>query len=61
MFGMKALKGTQKQREWAEKIRASKLAQMSFEQIALVSEKPNAIYAKFWIENRTKGAAEIVA
>jgi hypothetical protein len=52
-FGGKALKGTAKQKEWAEKIRAEKLTQMTAEQAEMACD-PNGLLtaAKFWIGNR---------
>jgi hypothetical protein len=59
-FGGKALAGTAKQKEWAEKIRAEKLIQMTAEQAALVADPTNILQnAKFWIENRAWPAREI--
>ena len=54
-FGGKALKGTAKQKEWAEKIRAEKLAKMQFEDaVDIVTVGGFLDSAKFWIENRDK-------
>ena len=54
-FGGKALKGTAKQKEWAEKIRAEKLAKMQFEDaVDIVTVGGFLDLAKFWIENRDK-------
>lgn len=54
-FGGKALTGTKKQKDWAEKIRAEILASLeatsalrSAQDLASITE------AKFWIENRNK-------
>ena len=47
MFGGKALTGTVKQKEWAEKIRAEKLA-------ALSEDEAIKICTAFWINNRNK-------
>lgn len=59
-FGGKALSGTAKQKEWAEKIRAEKLSQMDFDTAILVCDKNGLLgHSKFWIENRTKSATEI--
>lgn len=59
-FGGKALTGTAKQKEWAEKIRAEKLNAMSVEQAELVADPTNILQAaKFWIENRTATAKAI--
>lgn len=61
-FGGKALAGTTKQKEWAEKIRAEKLSQMDFDIAILVCDKNGLLnHSKFWIENRTKSANEIGA
>lgn len=62
MFGGKALKGTAKQKEWAEKIRAEAVRQMPEKQ-ALLACDPKSIlnHSKFWIENRAKSGAEIGA
>lgn len=55
MFGGKALTGSAKQKEWAEKIRAGKLAEMSAEQAEMVCDpKGLGRSAHFWIENRAK-------
>lgn len=60
MFGGRALKGTTKQKEWAEKIRAEKLSSMNEDQ-AEMSCDPNGLLtnSKFWIENRDKRGSEI--
>jgi len=51
-FGAKALKGTAAQKQWAEKIRASVMADLSFEDALRVGEMHNMLgTAKFWIEN----------
>lgn len=59
-FGGKALKGSFKQKEWAEKIRAGKLSSMTDEQAKLACD-PNGLltHSKFWIENRFKTGTEI--
>lgn len=59
-FGGLALKGTPKQKEWAEKIRAEKLQGMSQDQAEMACD-PNGLLtnAKFWIEQRSAAAAEI--
>lgn len=60
MFGGKALKGTARQKEWAEKIRAAKITCMS-EKNAIMACDPTGLMvsAKFWIENRDKDARAI--
>lgn len=60
-LGAKALSGSLKQKEWAEKIRAEKLASMIEEDAKLVCE-PTGIprLAKFWIENRGRSSTDIV-
>lgn len=61
-FGGKALTGSERQKEWAEKIRAEKLAQMNEEQAALVCSPTNILQsAKFWIENRYASGKAIAA
>ena len=61
IFGGKALSGTAKQKNWAEKIRAEKLVLMTKEQAELVCDKSGLLNnAKFWIEHREKGANEII-
>jgi hypothetical protein len=64
-FGGKALKGTAKQKEWAEKIRAEKLSGMTEEQAKMVSDPMGILgHSKFWIENRNatpSSIAEFVA
>ncbi len=59
-FGGKALKGTAKQKEWAEKIRSEKLAQMGQDQAEMACD-PNGLLtnSKFWIENRSAAGAAI--
>jgi hypothetical protein len=53
-FGGKALKGTAKQKEWAEKIRAEKLSSMTEDQAEMVCDPAGILTnSKFWIENRT--------
>ena len=61
-FGGRALKGTAAQKEWAEKIRAEKLAGMTDDQAAMACD-PNGLltHSKFWIEQRTRSGAEIGA
>lgn len=61
LFGGYALKGSAKQKEWAEKIRADKLKEMnSFEIAEYFCDKDNTPFqsAAFWIENRNKSALE---
>jgi hypothetical protein len=61
-FGGKALSGSAKQKEWAEKIRAEKLAALSEEQAILICDPTNILQnAKFWIENRASSGREIAA
>ena len=51
--GGAALKGTRKQKAWAEQIRAEKLRTMTDEQKAAVTKKTGLFtHSKFWIENR---------
>lgn len=58
-FGGKALKGSAKQKEWAEKIRAEKLKTVSSEHAELICEPDNLLQqAKVWIENRNKSGRE---
>jgi hypothetical protein len=61
-FGGKALKGTAKQKEWAEKIRAQVLQGLTFDQAEMICD-PNGLCtnSKFWIENRNSAAAEFGA
>jgi len=61
LYGGKALKGTAKQKEWAEKIRAEKLSAMTEDQAEMAADPTGLLTsAKFWIENRQKRAGEIV-
>lgn len=61
-FGGKALVGTAKQKEWAEKIRAEKLKSMQFEDAILVCDPTGLLgNSKFWIENRNASASDIAA
>lgn len=61
-FGGKALKGSAKQKEWAEKIRAEKLAEMDEDQAEMACD-PNGLltHSKFWIDNRGVAGANIGA
>lgn len=59
-FGGKALSGTAAQKEWAEKIRAGKLAEMSQDQAEMACDPDGLLKtAKFWIEQREKSGTEI--
>lgn len=61
-FGGKALKGSAKQKEWAENIRAEKLAAMSPDQAEMACEPSGLLTdANFWIERRDRSGAEIGA
>lgn len=55
-----ALKGTPKQREWAEKIRQQRLSAMTPEQVAIAVD-PNGLFvnAKWWIETRDMDARQL--
>lgn len=57
-----ALKGTPKQREWAEKIRQQRLSAMTPEQVA-IAVNPNGLFvnAKWWIETRDMDARQLGA
>lgn len=59
-FGGKALKGSAKQKEWAEKIRAEKLVEMDQDQAEMACD-PNGLLtnSKFWIENRSASGKSI--
>lgn len=57
-FGGKALRGTKKQKEWAEKLRASTLQKIDRESAELLVKSNLASHAKFWIENRDKSPSE---
>lgn len=59
-FGGKALIGTQKQKEWAEKIREEKILSMNEDQAILACDsKGLGRSAKFWIENRNRTPDDI--
>lgn len=60
-FGGKALKGTAKQKSWAEKIRAEKLREMASDDERRAACSPDGLLAtaKFWIENRSRSGSEI--
>ncbi len=60
-FGGSALNGTSKQKEWAEKIRAEKLGQMTPDDALIVAADSLAAQSKLWIENRDKPASDFVA
>lgn len=58
-FGGKALTGTAKQKEWAEKIRASVLGWLTQDQAELVCDPASLCRtASFWINNRNRRPAE---
>jgi len=59
-FGGKALTGSAKQKEWAEKIRVEKIGAMTQDQ-AEMSCDPDGLgrSAHFWIENRERTGSEI--
>ncbi len=60
LFGGKALTGTAKQKEWAEKIRAEKLAGMTDDQAVLACDSAGlGRSAHFWIEARNRTPNEI--
>lgn len=59
LFGGKALKGSAKQKEWAEKIRVEKMKEMTADQIAEVLNVEIAGHSKFWIESRSQTGAKI--
>lgn len=63
LYGAKALKGTAKQKEWAEKIRADKVSQLRSIDDAIIVCDPTSLAATaaFWIDNRTRSGAEFVA
>lgn len=58
-FGGKALTGSKKQKEWAEKIRESVISKLS-EESAILLCSPKSLFktAKSWIENRDKSPKE---
>ncbi|WP_057382322.1 hypothetical protein [Pseudomonas aeruginosa] len=59
-FGGRALTGTARQKEWAEKIRAEKVQQMNQDQAEMACDPSGLLTAaKFWIENRNASAQEI--
>lgn len=60
-FGGKALKGSVKQKEWAEQIRASKIASMSATDAEVCCKFKYFSHSKFWIKNRSKTHREILA
>lgn len=58
-FGGKALQGSARQKEWAEKIRAQVLQSVTLEQaVMLCDPRGLAKHSKFWIENRDKAPAQ---
>jgi len=59
MFGAKALRGTVKQKEWAEKIRAEVLKSVTEKQATLLCASQSTSHSKFWIENRNLNAKEM--
>lgn len=61
-YGGRALKGTAKQKEWAEKIRAEKVTQMTDDQAEMACDPKGLLTnSKFWIEQRERSGAEIGA
>jgi len=60
-LGGKALTGSAKQKEWAEKIRATVISQVSSaEDAQALVTNGLAATSKFWIENRNKSANDFV-
>ncbi|WP_311949280.1 hypothetical protein [Halomonas piscis] len=60
VFGGRALTGTAKQKDWAEKIRAEKLREMDMCQAELACDPKGLLTAaKFWIEARNSKGTEI--
>lgn len=57
--GGKSLKGTLKQKEWAEKIRLDLFKKFNLEMTDFYSNLSNAQYAKFWIEFRDETVQEL--
>ncbi len=51
-YGGKALTGTRKQKNWAEKIRNGILESLSEENCRIICMNKSAHSSKFWIENR---------
>lgn len=61
-FGGRALTGSSNQKEWAEKIRAAALRQMTADEAELVCACRSVTgSAKFWIETRTATGKDIAA
>ena len=60
IYGAKALKGTAKQKDWAEKIRAEKVSQLRSIDDAIIVCDPTSLAATaaFWIDSRTRSGAE---
>lgn len=58
-FGGKALKGTSKQKVWAEEIRANVLKSVNEVQAEILCYLTIFETAKFWIENRNMPASQI--
>jgi len=59
-FGGKALTGSAKQKEWAEKIRAEKLFAMTQDQAEMAcAHNGLGRSANFWIQNRERSGSEI--
>lgn len=60
VFGGRALKGTAKQKDWAEKIRAEKLREMDMDQAEMACDPQGLLTnAKFWIEQRRSSGKAI--
>lgn len=60
VFGGRALTGSAKQKEWAEKIRAEKLREMDMDQAEMACDPKGLLTAaKFWIEARARNGKEI--
>jgi len=53
-FGGLALRGTLKQKEWAEKIRACILTSVSKEVAEILATSKNYSHSRFWIVNKDK-------
>lgn len=60
-IGLKALKGTTKQKDWANKIRLQKIEQLNYDCEPSIFNSDKAIKAAFWIDNRFLKIDDIIA
>jgi len=58
-FGAKSVTGTLKQKNWVEKIRASKLRSLGTDEAIFIAKHDFSTHPKFWINCKNKTGTEI--